>query len=140
MTTATVPRHHPTSLDAVVRAPIWKVRRHLNSIVAIVRCLPSVDEVVWTAEDGDTLTIRQHGADDVDRLCPLHFRICSRGTRVDWEVSGSSNYRGTLDSHGDAGLTQLHSTLWTDDRADEVSAGEPHRALIRRLRDDLEGR
>ncbi|MEO6702366.1 MAG: SRPBCC family protein [Jatrophihabitantaceae bacterium] len=121
-----------TRASAVVLAPVLTVYRCLGDIATIAASLPGVCSVrLDRAGHGIDLGYRLAG----DRTATLaeHYRLHNEHHQVDWQLTGLVNYRGSFTVFGDASLSQLTSTVSTDQPEWLGRACEQHQQMLRRL-------
>lgn len=124
-----------TDVSLLVVAPVLTVCRYLADIANIARGLPGVRSVHAGAEH--TLTIGYAGAAGrlarLARLAPGRFRIDQQRQEIEWEIRGSAVYSGTLSVHGDCTISQLESTLSSDQTSLSAAARDIHLQMLRRI-------
>jgi hypothetical protein len=126
-----------TKATVVVLASVLTVCRHLADIGNIARCLPGVRSVL--AGDGETLTVHYFGGRTA-RIAPGRFRVNRYAQLVDWEISSSASYSGTIQIYGDSAISQLHSVLRTDHPSLSGAAQAMHTQSLHRIARSVEGR
>lgn len=121
-----------TNVSVLVVAPVLTVCRYLADIANIARGMPGVRSV--HAGAAQTLTICYgSAADRIVRLAPGRFRIDQQQQQIEWEIRASALYSGTLSIHGDCTISQLESTLSSDQPSLSGTARDIHRQMLHRI-------
>jgi hypothetical protein len=124
-----------TKATVVIMAALFSVCRYLSDLGNIARCVPGVRSVLGA--DGEALTVHYFGGRTA-RIAPGRFRTDHHGQQVDWEISSSARYSGTIRVYGDSGISQLLSILRTDQPSLSGAAEALHTQALHRIARSIE--
>src|ERR1700757_4593191 len=116
-------------------ASVLFVCRYLSDLGNIASCVPGVRSVL--AADGEALTVHSFGGPTA-RIGPGRFRVNHHAQHVDWEITSSARYSGEIRVYGDAGISQLHSILRTDQPSITAGLCALHTQTLRRIARSVE--
>jgi hypothetical protein len=126
-----------TRASAVVLAPVFTVARCLSDIGTIASCLPGVCSV--QLDPGrQAVELAFQPAADARPVLAERYRLHCDHHHIDWQLVGQVNYQGSFTIFGDASVSQLTSTVRTDQPEWLDCATEQHQQMLRRLVSSIE--